>query len=289
MQPIASAHVQGTIDGLSRKVPNPLSPVSSRTLFHVKKAIVERVTRETQDTRTILLRPDGGFSFKPGQFAMVTAPDAGEAPFAPSSSAVKTDTVQFTVKRAGRVTSAIHVLKPGDAVGIRGPYGKPFSPERRDDPEIAFFCRGIGMATVIPFLHAVPDGKENHAKIALWADPSGAFPKAGENSDFTRSIGMMRMDESPGIGSAMKLAGSLKQSGFHPDRASVLLFCGQEENANLSGALLRCGFRPECIFLWTERKMACAIGQCRHCTIEHLTLCREGPLLPLSGLRNLRG
>jgi hypothetical protein len=35
--------------------------------------------------------------------------------------------------------------------------------------------------------------------------------------------------------------------------------------------------------------MSCAIGQCRHCTIDHLYVCREGPLLPMSGLRNLRG
>jgi len=262
---------------------------SSKTLFQVKKAVVERVIRETPDTRSILLRPEGGFSFRPGQFAMVTAPDAGEAPFAPSSSAEKTDTVRFTVRRVGSVTSRIHALKPGDIVGIRGPYGKPFSPEPQTDPEIAFLCRGIGMATVMPFLCAVLSGKNNFTKIALWADPAGEFPKAGDNPDFSGTIDVMRLEESSGNDSVMNQVGSLTRSGFHAEHGSVLLFCGQKENRILSEALLRSGFRPECIFLWTERKMSCAIGQCRHCTVDHLYVCREGPLLPMSGLRNLRG
>ena len=262
---------------------------SSKTLFQVKKAVVERVIRETPDTRSILLRPEGGFSFRPGQFAMVTAQEAGEAPFAPSSSAEKTDTVQFTVRRAGSVTFGIHALKPGDVVGIRGPYGKPFSLEHQAETEIIFLCRGIGMATVMPFLCAVLDRKNSFTKIALWTDPAGTFPKAGENPDFTGTIDVMRMEESSGNDSVLNQVNSLTRSGFHPERASVLLFCGQEENGILSEALLRSGFRPESIFLWTERKMSCAIGQCRHCTVDHLYVCREGPLLPMSGLRNLRG
>jgi NAD(P)H-flavin reductase len=197
--------------------------------------------------------------------------------------------IQFTIRRAGSVTSRIHALKPGDIVGIRGPYGKPFSPEPQTDPEIVFLCRGIGMATVIPFLHAVLDRKNHFTKIALWADPAGAFPKAGENPDFIGTIDVMRLEESSGNDSVMNQVGSLTRSGFHAERASVLLFCGPEENVNLSEALLRSGFRSECIFLWTERKMSCAIGQCRHCTIDHLYVCKEGPLLPMSGLRNLRG
>jgi hypothetical protein len=145
------------------------------------------------------------------------------------------------------------------------------------------------MATAVPFLHAVLGGKNGSHKIALWADPAAAFPKAEENSGLAGKAGMMRLEESSGIDSAADQADSLIRSGFDPARASVLLFCGTEENRIHSEALLHRGFGSERIFLWTETKMVCAVGQCRHCTIGHLTVCREGPLLPMAGFGNLRG
>jgi NAD(P)H-flavin reductase len=262
---------------------------SPKTLFHEKKAIVEKVIRETDETRSILLRPEGGFAFKPGQFAMLTAPEAGEAPFAPSSSPGKTDTVQFTVKRAGRVSSAMHALKPGDIAGIRGPYGKPFSPGPQEDPEILIVCRDIGMANAVPFLHAVPELTTDFAKTVIWADPSSEFPKESEIPHFNGTTGLMRLAVSSGNRPAADFAAGLKRSGIHPERASVLLFCGDEENRSLAESVHHSGFRPEFIFIWTERKMSCAIGQCRHCAIGHVSVCLEGPLLPWSVLRSLRG
>jgi anaerobic sulfite reductase subunit B len=263
-----------------------------KSMFQPKKAVVERVIRETPDIRSILLRPEGGFRFQPGQFAMITAAEAGEAPFAPSSSADEQETLRITVQKTGAVTSGIHGLKPGDTVGIRGPYGKPFSLDPFSRLDLAFTVRGIGLATARPFILNALGIRESFLKIALWTDPADALPHADDMSSWTGKIDVITGEEASGSDARTKSADSLRRSGIRPERAAVLLFCGWEENRSLAYALLQAGFLPERIFLWIETRMDCAIGQCRRCTLDHLFVCTEGPLISLqilSGLRNFGG
>ena len=70
-----------------------------------------------------MLRPETKFNFSTGQFIELSIPGVGEAPFTPSSNHNNKDTIDFTIMSAGRVTKLIHEAKPGDTVGLRGPYG----------------------------------------------------------------------------------------------------------------------------------------------------------------------
>ena len=264
-----------------------MRPAPFKSVFLPKKAVVEKAARETPQLRSILLRPDGGMRFQLGQFVMVTAADAGEAPFAPSSSADEEETVRITVGKADAVTSRIHALKPGDIVGIRGPYGKPFSWEPLAGMEIAFAVRGIGLAAARPFILRAVGMRENFLKITLWTDPADALPHGDDLISWTGAVHVMRGEEASGSDARTNSADFLKRSGLHPERAATFLFCGRKENRNLADALFKAGFGPERIFLWTETRMDCAIGQCRRCTLDHLFVCREGPLMPLAALSGL--
>jgi len=262
-----------------------MKPASLKSFFQPKKAVVEKVVRETPDLRSLLIRPEGGFRFEPGQFAMVTAAEAGEAPFAPSSSPDETETVRITAKKT---TDGIQAARAGDFVGIRGPYGKPFSFAPSIHTEMAFAVRGIGLAAARPFILRALAMRESFHRMALWTHPADALPCAGDIPSWKTAIEVIHGESATGSGRPTTCADSLMRSGFRPERAAALLFCGREENRELARALSGAGFGPESIFLWTETRMNCAVGHCRRCTLDHLFVCREGPLIPLAALSGLR-
>ncbi|MEM4424817.1 MAG: FAD-binding oxidoreductase, partial [Candidatus Nezhaarchaeales archaeon] len=58
------------------------------------------------------------FTFKPGQFVEVSVPGVGESPISICKSPTRPGPLELLIRRVGRVTNAIHKLKPGDVVGI---------------------------------------------------------------------------------------------------------------------------------------------------------------------------
>ncbi|HUT00094.1 MAG TPA: FAD-binding oxidoreductase, partial [Candidatus Thermoplasmatota archaeon] len=66
------------------------------------------------------------FAFGPGQCVMVGLLGVGECMFAISSSPTKKEYLEISAMRHGKVTNALLNCKPGDSVGIRGPYGNGF-------------------------------------------------------------------------------------------------------------------------------------------------------------------
>ena len=63
------------------------------------------------------------FSFYPGQFNMLYLYGVGEVAISISSDPDNTEVVSHTIRAVGRVTKAMHALREGDEVGVRGPYG----------------------------------------------------------------------------------------------------------------------------------------------------------------------
>ena len=64
--------------------------------------------------------------FNPGQFCQLSVFGKGESPLGVASAAWEGDFVRFTIQRMGSVTKALHNLKPGDTLGMRGPLGNGF-------------------------------------------------------------------------------------------------------------------------------------------------------------------
>jgi NAD(P)H-flavin reductase len=77
--------------------------------------VTERYLRLSMD--------DGQFEYTPGQVVEVSLGGIGEAPITISSSPTQNGGFELVVRKIGNVTSAIHNLKPGDKIGIRGTFG----------------------------------------------------------------------------------------------------------------------------------------------------------------------
>lgn len=82
------------------------------------------VENDAGDVKTFTLVFDNdddrrAFAYLPGQFAEVSVFGTGEAPFGIASSPTEDDYLLFTVKRAGKVTQALHDSEPGRKIGVR--------------------------------------------------------------------------------------------------------------------------------------------------------------------------
>lgn len=91
----------------------------------------------------------------PGQFCNIWIPGIDEKPFSVASDDGRV--MKFSIAKVGKLTEVLDSKQIGDRVGIRGPYGKPFTYEKNQN--LALLGGGYGAAPLF-FLaqNAVKDG-----------------------------------------------------------------------------------------------------------------------------------
>ncbi|TKB73375.1 MAG: hypothetical protein E8D45_09520 [Nitrospira sp.] len=97
--------------------------------------IVEKI-REAEDIDTYRLRfvdeqVRRSYRFAAGQFNMVYLFGVGEVAISIVSDPDEPESLDHTIRVVGRVTKAIADLKPGDVLGIRGPFPERSSAQAR--------------------------------------------------------------------------------------------------------------------------------------------------------------
>ena len=102
---------------------------SQRNTNSVKIVTVEKVVDETPTVRTLFFTDEILANVLPGQFAMVWIPGVNELPMSVMVSQEKSRAA-FTVRRHGTASTALYSAKPGDKIGVRGPYGNSFTIRR---------------------------------------------------------------------------------------------------------------------------------------------------------------
>jgi NAD(P)H-flavin reductase len=148
-----------------------MSEAGSLYLPHVAR--IQSVVEETWDTKTFrAVFADAGtrerFSYQPGQFQEVSVFGVGESTFCLTSSPTRAGFIEFSVKRVGAVTSALHEMGEGDAVGIRGPYGNWFPVDAMRGKRIVFVGGGIGMAPLRSLLTYCLDRRDEFGHIDIF-------------------------------------------------------------------------------------------------------------------------
>ncbi|UCH36540.1 MAG: ferric reductase-like transmembrane domain-containing protein [Armatimonadota bacterium] len=143
---------------------------------------VSEVVRETHNVWTLRLEPPPGqphFEFRPGQFHFITLWRGArnlpveEHPFTICSSPVE-PALASTIKESGDFTATIGRTEPGDAVSMRGPYGRFSYVLARQSDKFAFIAGGIGITPLMSMLRHMRDTEADVDVILLYGNRAEA-------------------------------------------------------------------------------------------------------------------
>src|SRR5262245_56173088 len=248
--------------------------------------IVERVRQETHDTFTLELRPANGaqeLQFLPGQFNMVYVFGVGEVPISISGNPDRRDVLVHTTREVGIVTKAMHQLKQGSTLGVRGPFGSHWPVQEAEGNDVVIVAGGIGLAPLRPVLYYLLSRREKYGKIVLLygtRTPSDIlYRKELEKwrAHFDLEVRVIVDRASNGWRGDVGVVTSLISRASFDSLNSTALICGPEVMMRFTVVeLQRCGMRPEDIFVSMERNMKCAVGFCGHCQFGPRFICKDG-------------
>ena len=242
-----------------------------------------------------LAMDDGQFDFLPGQFVEVSLAGIGEAPITISSSPTLGDSFELVVRKIGRVSGAIHNLRRGDKVGIRGPLGKGIYPvEEAKGKNLVFICGGIGMVPQRSFINYVLDNRGDYGDVAILQGTKSydlrLFTSEIEAWGKREDVQMLEtLDEGDArwkgnVGVVTKLVSKVETDL----KSAMILVCGPPIMYKFVLMALADRDVPHGnIFLNLERKMKCGVGKCGHCQINHAYVCMSGPVFRYSDLASL--
>jgi NAD(P)H-flavin reductase len=258
---------------------------------------VTRRTRETADTWTLELSPDGEGTlpgFAPGQFAMLYSFGRGEVPISVSGDLTKPGPIAHTVRGVGPVTAALCAAAEGEAVGVRGPFGSKWPLQPAEDGDVLVVAGGLGLAPLRSAVYHLLGNRERYGNICvLYGGRSPA--ELLYRAELERWRGRfdvqvdVTVDRAPAgwRGRVGVVPGLVSRAELDPGNA-VALVCGPEVMMRFTAAaLLDRGLPAERIFLSLERNMRCAIGLCGHCQLQHLFICKDGPVFALDAVEPL--
>ena len=246
-----------------------------------------------------LRRTDGAqLGHLPGQFVQVSLLGWGEAPISVASSPTRNGVFELGVRRAGSLTGAMHQLKAGDTLGIRGPFGKPFDLPRLSGQDLLLISGGCGLAPLRSLIQYCEDRPEEFGRISivygarspeerLFKDELAAWEASA------RFACSQTVDSSPGEecfdGSIGLITALIPPLNFDPDKTIAAIVGPPAMYCGVIDELKKKGLPSDRIVLSLERQMRCGVGKCGHCSIEHLYCCQDGPVFRLDEIENLRG
>lgn len=232
------------------------------------------VIKETGNIKTIRFKFDS--DAKPGQFVMAWIPGIDEIPMSLSHIKILKG---ITVEKIGEATAALHSLRIGDSIGIRGPYGNYFELKGEN---LLFIGGGSGMASLAP---AIEKAVELNKKVIVAV---GAKTKND----------LLFVNRLKAAGTQVLIAtddGSIGYHGFVTELAKELL------TKNSFNWIYTCG--PELMMkkiidlslvykipaqASLERYMKCGIGICDACAIDGMHVCKDGPIFNSAVLSKLQ-
>lgn len=260
--------------------------------------IIETV-QETHNIKTFRVRFDDeakmkAFHFEPGQVGQLSNFGVGESTFVINSPPTRMDYLQFSVMRAGEVTTALHKLKAGDKVGVRAPLGNWFPYNDWKGKDVFFIGGGIGVAPIRTIMLYLLDNKADYGKISI-------LYGAKTPTDFSFKTDLKEWEADPNMntyltidnpaegwnGRVGMIPNVLKEIAPKPDNCIAVL-CGPPIMIKFTlQALVGLGFSDDQIFTTLEKRMKCGIGICGRCNLGGKYVCVDGPVFSQAQLRQL--
>ena len=226
------------------------------------------------------------FTYRPGQFVMLSVVGTGEAPFSISSTPTRPGIIELCVRRIGRVTDALFRQPPNALVGVRGPYGNGFPIEKLEGNNLLLVAGGLGVAPLRSLLWYALDNRAKFKTVTLMygaKNPDEMLFKyellnLADRAD-VKCLLTVDKDES-GMWKARigVVTGLFDDLEIDPARTYAAI-CGPDVMFRfVLRKLLERNFSKDRILMSLERNMQCGVGKCGHCMIGYKYTCLDGPI-----------
>ncbi|MBU0486184.1 MAG: FAD/NAD(P)-binding protein [Proteobacteria bacterium] len=264
-----------------------------------RPAIIKEIITENSQIKTFVLsfanpEQNTDFSYQPGQFMMVSIPHCGEAPISFSSTPARKEMIRLSVRKAGKLTSALHELQAGAIIGLRGPYGKPFPMDYLAKRDLLFVAGGIGLAPLCSVINSCLFNPDYHGRISILYGS-----RTPEDIAFMGEINFWRQNPdvkclltvdqgtSDWHGATGVVTTLFSQTEINPEQQTAII-CGPPMMIKaVISELNEMGFGDDDIITTMERHMKCGVGVCRHCHMDGKLVCVDGPVFSLRQLKEL--
>jgi len=214
-------------------------------------------------------------AMQPGQFFMVWIPRLDEKPY--TLSYIEGGRVGISVRQRGPFSGRLCALRPGDSIGLRGPFGRPFRGLARwsGSRRVALIGGGCGMATMALLAERLPDAEiVQGARSAQFVAYRDRFPEQAiftdDGSAGCRGFPTQWLEERARAGSV-----------------DMVYTCGPE--VMMAAVVAVCRREGIACQVSMERYMKCGIGVCGQCECDGRRVCVEGPTFDLADLSAMPG
>lgn len=254
---------------------------------------IEQLT-EKEKLFTLHLKDGRDLGHRAGQFVGVSVLGVGEAPISVTSSPTRNGTFELCVREVGDVTGALHRMKPGSIVGIRGPFGNGFPIEKMRGRDLLFAPGGLGLAPLRSLINQVLDERESFGRVIILygaRNPSELLFKeelarweARDDVEFHVTVDRPDGNWTGNVGVITTLFPKITVN----PRNTVAVTVGPPIMYRfVIMELLSKGIQDGRIFLSLERRMKCGVGKCGHCQINNVYVCQKGPIFSYAQLKEL--
>lgn len=261
-------------------------------------ATIKEIIQETPNIKTFRVTLDdqdkmASFEFNPGQVGQLSVFGVGESTFVINSPPTRKEFLQFSVMRAGEVTTRLHALKAGDQIGVRAPLGNSFPVQEMKGKDILFVGGGIGMAPLRTLLLDILDHREEYGEVMVIY---GA--RSPDDLCYTYEF-----DEWRAKGADLLLSVDREFPGWKERVGFVPAVLAEEAPSPYNKVAVTCGppimikfvlkglkeldFEDEQIITTLEKRMKCGIGLCGRCNIGTKYVCVDGPVFTQAQLNEL--
>ncbi len=249
---------------------------------------VQQSTQETYDTWTLEFEPVDGhddFSFTPGQFNMVYGFGVGEVPVSISGDPAKPERLIHTIRSVGAVSRALCLLKKGEEVTVRGPYGTHWPVEDSVGHAVLIVTGGVGLPPLRPAIYQMLANRGHYGRIVLLygaRTPQDMLYttelkrwRARFDIDVETTVDTAKSGWHGNVGVVTTL---IPRVNFDPQHTKAFI-CGPEIMTRFTILELQNrGVTTENIFVSMERNMKCGNGLCGHCQLGSVFVCKDGPV-----------
>ncbi len=244
---------------------------------------------ESSDIFTLTLafsdRPEFSYDFQPGQFNMLYLFGVGEVPISILEHGKNDTQYAHIIRRVGRVTQGLSLLKVGDCVGLRGPFGRGWPLEAAKGKDVLIVTGGLGCAPSVSIIHFILKHRADYGRLMI-------LQGVKHSSDLIFKKQYAAWASCPNVQVALAADVSLPNWPGHTGLITELLDQVHLNTANTivmmcgPGAMMRATAErlstlkvpEEAIYLSLERNMECAMGHCGHCQFGGYFICKEGPV-----------